>query len=93
MSLEVRMIPVYHANQSGRGRAAFFVSYDAAREMVEGFFARWDKKARHITLLTTVAEMHRSALSLTMGPAVIEACAMGSLPHLALLAGWEQRAA
>ena len=85
------MCGVFYANKNTRGKAAFFITYDTARDLVNAFMATWNKKANAINLKHSQAEMSPTAQSLKMGPAVIQKAAEGSAYHVALVEGWGTR--
>lgn len=88
MPTVMRMIAVHHANKSGRGQAACFVTLDSAREMVEAGLALWNKKATFINLRKTEASVTPTAASLKMGADIMHLNACGDVRAMALVAGW-----
>ena len=89
MSLD-ETVGVFYANQTVKKNALpeFRVTRDQAREWVNSFLAVWVDKARSIQMKRTMAEMPRTAKSLTMGPDVIEGNAEGDQYHMALTSAW-----
>jgi hypothetical protein len=92
VSETVKMVPVHYAGRNGRGKAASFVTYEIAREMVDARVATWGKGAKFLILTKTEAELPATAESLKMGPRIIEAHAEGDLRAAAIVAGWQRAA-
>jgi hypothetical protein len=88
MSKSVQMVAVHFCGKSGRGKAASFVTYEIAREMVDARVATWGKGAKFLNLAKTEAELPSTAESLKMGPRIMEAHAEGDLRAAAIVAGW-----
>lgn len=88
MPQAVQMVACHYANRSGRGRAAFFLAYEAAKEMVDARLAQWSKGAKYINLLKTEAELPRPQRSLAMGQSVMDGCVLGNENDLACRDAW-----
>jgi hypothetical protein len=69
----VKMVAVHYANRSGRGKAAFFLPYEAARDLVDARMAVWSKGAKYLNLTKTEAEMPKPAPSLSPNIRIMEA--------------------
>jgi len=87
----LKMIAVHHANKSGRGQAACFVSVDSAREMVEAGLAVWNKKATFINLTKTEAGITPAARSLKPGLSVMDGYVMGEPRDVAIIEAYRPR--
>ena len=80
MSQIVQMVACHYANRSGRGKAALFVPYETAREMVDARLAVWGKGAKYINLTKTEAGMYHPAPSLKPNIRTMDAFVEGK-PH------------
>jgi hypothetical protein len=74
------MFAVHYANRSGRGKAAFFLTYEAARDLVDARMAVWSKGAKYLNLTKTEAEMPKPAPSLSPTVRTMDAYCEGK-PH------------
>lgn len=88
MAEAVKMVAVHYSNRNGRGRPAFFVTRETARELVEAHMAMWSKGCKYLNLNKTEAELYKPDLSLHMGPAVIEEFADGVPRFVEIVYGW-----
>ena len=90
--MSASMVGVFYSNREpsrgSRAKAAFWVPYQTALEMVQSLFATWDRKAKYLILKTTHAEMHKTAQSLSMGPNVTFQAAAGSEYYMELVKAW-----
>jgi len=91
---EIQMVPVHYANRSGRGKAAYFLPYETAREMVDARLAIWEpKKARYINLTKSEPQMHKPAPSLKPNIRTMDAYVEGKMHAVAIIDAWRGRAA
>ena len=88
MAGAVQMVAVHYANRNGRGRAAFFVAIDTARELIEARMAVWSKGCRYLNLLKTEAELYKPDLSLRIGPGVMEGFTDGVPKYVEIVNRW-----
>lgn len=85
----VQMVAVHYANRSGRGKAAFFLNYEAAKDLVDARMAKWSKGAKYLNLIKTEAELPKPARSLCPTPGIMDAFVEGNPDAVAIIESYK----